>query len=1069
MAFEQLGFSMVVQGAAQFARDIGYLNSAIIRYQRSMDSLETKLLSLATAEERVAQRRVNAAQRVYAATYSYLVKQEQLFDAAAIKVEIAQGKINQVIATGGTVSPAQKNSLTKAVNEAITAYLELMDAQVQYEGVSKALIQLNGDLADSHQKTADILLKFGDNALNLSTIFSTLSGGFAKSIASGTGVGALLMKLTPQTAALSLVLDAAKIGLDAFSFALKAVLGVIQFGWSILSKFLSIIGQIAGALLRVAWNAAVNGFKAVFNAVKDIVTLPLRVAQNFFQSLGNALQNIVQIAIGMNLERILWGIGQRIRELAGEVYTAAVNFQLMEIRLRGLIQRELSETQGISFADSLEVATQRAEDLSYWISQLAVKSIFNASTIANAVTLAMSYDYTEQEAKNLTVAIIKFATGMGLGNDEMTKIIENMGQMRAAGKMTGTELRDLARGAFVPYNEIFKIMAKMPEVVAAYGDSIKKVSPTELDWVELKKAGAAGQVDVNLFMKGFIEMVNKDFPNAIENASSSMEIAQSNIKDFFDSVIGWRVLKPVIDVISKSISDFVATLNALPNQVRFARIGELLARIFEKVQQLIEGKSGQKWADIITNLLDKIILFLDMIDNMLHGLFANAAGDAFVLAGGYGSVYDMLFNIIKWVKDNKDEIMAFLQDPAGYIKEHLLPALQDLGTKGFEFIKGKWEEAKNSITNWITDHGTETVDFFATKLLGGMSTFALFLEQKFGAGSPLVIILDILKQLTGIGADWVKNLIPNTPIFDEYGLFGGMSDTGQRFGLGGLGAIQKDIELLNQWLNTLVNDGLNKLDQFIGEKWPGWADFKVWWDGFTKDLETIGTNVSLLWTEHISKLFDSIGGLFNAPGMNVATHDFFTDLINLVNILILVTAQIVDFIKLMIDLLKIANAFANYQPAVLLIKAIIELIRAMNEGGSNLATPSGPTQPWIFDPTAWENSIQSWGTAVTSAVDRVNGTLTVKIDNIIGNINRVKAALLELKNESDNVQTASTGPEPVNPTVSSVNLINATNPSIPYYPTFGNGSTTNYNLSVQTIETTQTVVTTFDAMRLMGA
>ena len=254
--------------------------------------------------------------------------------------------------------------------------------------------------------------------------------------------------------------------------------------------------QVVGKLLKPVWDAAKFIGKHLWGAFKKIALLPFNIIIGGIRKFGDSLKRIFEITIGMNLDRLLWGLGRRLRDIGAMAADAAVNFQLLSIRMRGLLLQETMENNVVDYAGALDLAAEKAEKLVRWISKTAVETIFGAEEIANVYTLAMSYDYTSDRAKEITESVLNFATGMGLGNQEMQRIIENFGQMKAQGKLAGTELRDLARGAFVPVNAVLMQMDKNLGLIADVNlPSITIISK------QLKKLHAFGKLSTETLEK----------------------------------------------------------------------------------------------------------------------------------------------------------------------------------------------------------------------------------------------------------------------------------------------------------------------------------------------------------------------------------------------------------------------------------------------------------------------------------------------------------------------------------------------------------------------------------------
>lgn len=309
--------------------------------------------------------------------------------------------------------------------------------------------------------------------------------------------------------------------IGSFNAAVTAIMMVGQVigkAISIVSKAIGVVVKITGAIL----NAAVAIGKTLLNAILSIVKIPFNVIKKGFDALVGSLQRIFEITIGMNLSRIMWGIGRGLRSMAEEAYNAGVEFQLTQIRIEGLLRRELVD-QGYELSEAVEMVGARSKELLDWIAKLAVISIYGAEDINKMFAYAMSFRFTTQEAKDLTEASLNFATGMGLTDVEMMRIIENFGQMRQQGKLAGTELRDLARGAFLPISDILEQMGVRLDLVSGLTvPSIEKMT------VGLKKARAVGELSDSKFREIAAALEEMSYGGSI-SAAAMMKLYNSGV------------------------------------------------------------------------------------------------------------------------------------------------------------------------------------------------------------------------------------------------------------------------------------------------------------------------------------------------------------------------------------------------------------------------------------------------------------------------------------------------------------------------------------------------------------
>lgn len=860
MAFETLGMNLVVQGVNTFVSDMNRVNTSLMRYVSSMRSYESQLLKVAQNEQKI------ASQRIYAATrWSQQVNED---------IYLAEQLIMQYQAIGQAVPTVLTQQYTNLLVE---------------QGKAQSELQLSiNDGVEANKKYNDIANRSTNIVDMLVETLGFLTKGFGNNVIQGTALGKMFMKLVPGVSGLTLVLDVMKIGFDASVFAIRAFNTILGTVWNIVRKAINILVELGKTLVGYVW----QGVKTVGNALLNLAATPFNWIIRGLENIWRAIGNIIQITIGMSFDRILWGIGQRFREIAEEAYNAGVEFQLVQIRLRGLIQREMVETSAIPFSESLVEATARAKELSYWISELGVRSIFSTTAIQDIVTLGMAYDYTEEETKTLTMATVNFATAMGLDNLAMVRIIENMGQMKAAGKMTGTELRDLARGSFVPVNRVFQVMAKMPSAI----DEIRKVTgKTITDWMTLKGMGAKGDIPVELFMKAFIEMVNQDFPNAIESAQTSMQVLQSNIKDFIESFVGWRVFTPILDEIAGRANKIMNILISDETRTRFEVIGASFTTIFTRILDFFD-KKGPNIESVITNILNGLMTISQIAAEVISGNFYSAYQ---ILSGKEAwwlpdiseriwtpptvpnqyfedlkkavdksnpyywlvdpgtftetsnkaqmlsdNVRSSIYAVVKFVEDHQKDIQAFFEDPLGWIKENGIPIIQDLATKGFEFLRTKASEALEYIKGWFADQGPVIVDWINTKFQGALDGIMKFVSTNFGADNPLYNFLQLVKDIV----NYIATLAGGATTTQEVWAGGFIVATWEKSDVSGaLDKVTTSFNNLKESVRALMDEQLRNLGDWIATNLPGFEGFKKIWEDLKdafKIIEPAFKNIS---------------------------------------------------------------------------------------------------------------------------------------------------------------------------------------------------------------------------------
>lgn len=397
-----------------------------------------------------------------------------------------------------------------------------------------------------------------------------------------------------------------------------------------LSSFLGDMGKVDSSIASIIPTSKLLG--SAFDWLGGIVSGFVGGAARTLQyALGNLISSAIQGVIG-------W-----LKELGQEVIASTTEFQKMEVRLNRMNFNDLTEDEK-KLGNAMDVVTAQTKEQLSWINKLAASTPFDAEDIATTYTLARTYGFTNQEAQALTYQISEFAAGMGLSNQHIERIIQNFGQMKAAGKITGTEIRDLARGAFVPVNEILEKVA----------DNLGITTD------QLAKLRQSGMTDAEMFFTAFSGMVEDNFIGAAEDMNTILMVATQNIKDMFKSMLSLEVFKGLFEALAVKASGF--------QQAMFARWDEVEA-LFTEI--------GGTLKDILTDIV---------------GLTPSAESMADGVVGA-------LENISAWLFENKDEIANWAESFVGWVSGTVVPAIVDL--KDWLFGKGDNEGAIQKFGKWL--------------------------------------------------------------------------------------------------------------------------------------------------------------------------------------------------------------------------------------------------------------------------------------------------------------------------------------------------------------------------------
>lgn len=915
MTIQTLGISMVVRGAERMARDISHVALSLYNYSKAVNSAEKTLLRMSQSAVRQATSGLNSQQRVVNTltnaynSQSNSVRQLQasvtaMTDSAnrlttarrmvtywtnEVRLLNEQYRMLRMDMRGATRGSPEFRQIERDMRSVSTALAhaqtslrtwrstlrdsqtatrdlageqsDLASAQTDLASTTAALtsesarlLSQQNMLAKAQEELDAIMSQSTGIMATLGKFFSVLSGGYGSNIRGATQLDTRLLQLGLRGAAAGMALNVITLALDALAIGFKLALGAVK-----------LVINIFKTLITVAWNVGSSIVKGVVGALKTLVSIPFRIAASGLNAVWQSIKRIGEIAIGMNLSNLIWNTGTKIKDMGVEAFNAAADFQMLELRLQGLIAREIANADSTkTITGSLNEAIPRVKELTYWISKLAVQTPFGAEEIANSLSLAMSYDMTEKEAKKLTESVLNFATGMGLGNSEMTRIIENFGQMKAQGKITGTELRDLARGAFLPINRILDLMGQN------LGLDTEKIGELRS---QLQEMTSTGEISLTEFFTAFEQMVARDFPDAVGRMSKSWKTAANNVKDFIQTVIGWRVLTPIVGVLGEKLQTFVSGLMT-PQSIKLAeRFGNALGIIGKFAFKVSESFSGNintninKFVSRLTVVLDLVKKIADLKNSKAWSTqFDKIIGeDITELAFRFSQFGIALPTAKKLAGPITDLAAAFFnldKAPVGESVSKITKAVKEIGKIVWEDIiipdiKKLWENIKGklvTIWGWITTEIGSIIDTVVkpwwesegqAKFIGMIESISTWIEESgvlSTIGSKIALgiasgfeaaqnsgwiqtIQNILvAALSGAAAAAISAM---TGILSGAGTVTDNTGSGENIAqpewvkdqeTGGMFApIMKAIEELKVTAQQALDDALNKFNEVLGE------------------------------------------------------------------------------------------------------------------------------------------------------------------------------------------------------------------------------------------------------------
>lgn len=451
-----------------------------------------------------------------------------------------------------------------------------------------------------------------------------------------------------------------------------------------LTKFLSDMVKVDQGISKVAPSGTL--LQRVFASLGETVS-----------AFGREILNVAEYALGKILGDSIQFIVNKIRELIISTIEAGQEFQTLSLRLDRLNFNEIRDSAG-SYTEAMARATQMTKEQLDWIQKLAAQTPYDNQDIANVYTLARSYGFAASESQGLTQDILQFAAGMGLSSVEMERIIVNFGQMTAQGKVSGRELTDLARGAFVPVNRILEQMQKNTGLAGAEFDAFRN--------------SAAG---VEAFMLAFSQVVANDFSGAAEKMARTFKGATDNAADMVKSIMGLNIVKPILDSIGGKIADFLGEFTE----------GQTIIQDFNG--HMVELASPTRW-DQLVSAASRIGVTLSGIVTSVLGLLPSTESIA-------DNVVASVEGIADWIEGHKGDILEFFKGIGDTIQEKVVPFIE------------KVVDAFGTVSDWVSENKGTISEFFTT--LGEIASEVIedLTGQQMDSGGGLTGFLETLTKV----------------------------------------------------------------------------------------------------------------------------------------------------------------------------------------------------------------------------------------------------------------------------------------------------------------------------------
>jgi len=336
------------------------------------------------------------------------------------------------------------------------------------------------------------------------------------------------------------------------------------------------MAQTVGLLGVLDINEFTQNVRAFVTGIRQVTSETAKVASTTTSGMlqaastvtgfGKAWNLIVVAGVFALVKKGIDAITASLGRMLSEGFEAINTFQKLNIQLRGILARDFARQFGGSISQAFVEIEQRAKELFGWIRRIAITTPFSVESLTNALSMSQAFGFNVDQSKKLLLAVGNFTAGMGLSNQQFERIIYNMGQMLASGKVLGRELRDLANN-FVPIQDIIQRIADIS------GKS----------FAEIREALKEGRISAQQFIAVFVEMAEEDFTGAMERMSRTLQGVKQNFQDFFHTIIGIELLGPVGKKVAEILADFLDKLFRPEVTKFFSALGFSILSVFNNI------------------------------------------------------------------------------------------------------------------------------------------------------------------------------------------------------------------------------------------------------------------------------------------------------------------------------------------------------------------------------------------------------------------------------------------------------------------------------------------------------
>lgn len=215
-------------------------------------------------------------------------------------------------------------------------------------------------------------------------------------------------------------------------------------------------------------------------------------------TLGDIFKNAFSVAFGI-------GVFEAVKRGFQTIAGTAISFNAQ------MEQARIAFTSMLGSAEAADVFLRKLYDF-------AARTPFEFPELLDASKRMLAYGFAAGDVLPMMEAVGNATAALGLGAQGIDRIILALGQMRAKGKLSGEEMRQLTEAGIPAWEMLAEAMGKTT--------------------AEIMDMQSKGLIPADRAIKMLVEGMNKRFPNMMAQMENTWEGVTSTIKDVWRMTIG---------------------------------------------------------------------------------------------------------------------------------------------------------------------------------------------------------------------------------------------------------------------------------------------------------------------------------------------------------------------------------------------------------------------------------------------------------------------------------------------------------------------------------------------------